>query len=159
MRILILMLIHNICFADVKFYSDSSTLELYSLKEACNKISPTHSLLADIHDLTKVDCTGTLINATDLCQLNTTGDSKGRTLLRGYTDKKTNELVCEKGTEARVQATASDKSKLPNCEKLQKYFARSLSLYKSSSPTPNEIHCYFETKSPKTELDFQDLNL
>lgn len=135
---------------DVLLTTKNPSMKFFELKQACLTMGYANTLLASGVGLSRVDCMGTKILASDFCRKQFPDHSK---LLRGVItpDRK---LACHFATSAILTVACERfahfcKDATKGCQSLAPYYASNLMLDHSAISSRNDgsyLQCYFSEK-------------
>ena len=155
LTILLLLLASISTFAEVlKFDVTGHKRELYSYKEVCESMGHRNLLIVEPKNVMHMDCMGSIVNIKEFCLT----VSPKKSFLRGYINKKMNEVVCMRG-KAAFLSMGCDKRDKSYCEKPQKGCQKLKQIYAYSheldyhtlieKDVDNVLNCYFQLRKEK----------
>lgn len=135
----------------------------YPFKEVCKSISENHVLLTQIVSTTKLDCMGKVVDTFDFCAKK---NKSLKNLIRGYTNKNLNEVICEFGKSVHLSLSCDKKHKVyckepeKSCKHLGGFFAKQLNFSHHSlveKDIDNILNCYYVIDtSSKSALEIDE---
>jgi hypothetical protein len=145
----------------LKFEIFQKKRQLFQYKEACTKMGLKHQLLSGAVNTLTLDCMGKEVRVQDFCLKVL---DKEVNFLRGYINKKMNEIVCEAGKSARLSILCDKKDKKyckrpkKSCQKFRKTYAYDLKL-DHHSVLENILNCHYEKRINENEKEDDGLKI
>ena len=139
----------------------------YTFKQACERVGIKDTLIVDAVGVRALNCMGEKVQLSKICLSNK--KFKNDPFIRGYVDKKENQVVCQFGKAALLTLSCeSDKTRKfcrtprKSCQNLKNKFAGELDLSHHSRlfKGDNEIlRCYYKYSKNEQKIEFEEVDI
>ncbi len=128
----------------------------YNWSDVCREMTKRNSPLIEYATITKLDCMGRKVSATDFCFQK---EAANPYFARGYVEKKSRKIVCQSAKRVILKWKCEGKNDKycqdseVGCFLFKEKLARRLKLVHNSITDKKYLNCYFDIHSEEMELN------